>query len=122
MLVAPSTTWLFVSTSPSELRIMPVPALSAFWYLRTETIVTMPFCCSAVASDMRVDVPLPPRFMSPGMLGSNCAVEPEPWTVAGWDSAKVIAPKTAAAVIAAMPAVRARRGPLADRDPTGGSG
>src|SRR5262249_60887129 len=32
MLVAPSITWLLVSTSPDGVRMIPVPAAAAFWY------------------------------------------------------------------------------------------
>src|ERR1700689_1953081 len=40
--VAPSITWLLVSTSPDEVTTMPVPAASALWYPRVETISTRP--------------------------------------------------------------------------------
>src|ERR1700733_12307494 len=40
--VAPSITWLLVSTSPDEVTTMPVPAASALWYPRFETISTRP--------------------------------------------------------------------------------
>src|SRR5215471_12906263 len=92
MLVAPSTTWLLVSTSPSELKIMPVPAACAPWYFRTVFTSTTPTCCAVVAV-----VPLPPDELPPngslppppnGLLplppnGSppppNGSVDPEPF-------------------------------------------
>src|ERR1700684_3748299 len=39
---APSITWLLVSTSPDEVTTMPVPAASALWYPRVETMSTRP--------------------------------------------------------------------------------
>src|SRR5215475_4540852 len=49
MLVAPSTTWLFVRTAPVEFRIIPVPAACAPWYFRTVFTATTPTCWAAVA-------------------------------------------------------------------------
>src|SRR5215475_9538964 len=63
MLVAPSTTWLLVSTSPSELKIMPVPAACAPWYFKTVFTSTTPTCCAVVAV-----VPLPPDELPPNGL------------------------------------------------------
>src|SRR5262252_8339576 len=63
MLVAPSTTWLLVSTSPSELKIMPVPAACAPWYVKTVFTSTTPTCCAVVAV-----VPLPPDELPPNGL------------------------------------------------------
>src|SRR3984885_10009115 len=40
--VAPSITWLLVSTSPDEVTTMPVPAASALWYPGLETMSTRP--------------------------------------------------------------------------------
>ncbi len=40
--VDPSTTWLLVSTTPLEERIMPVPAAAPSWYLSVELMSTMP--------------------------------------------------------------------------------
>ena len=42
MEVAPSITWLLVSTSPVEVSTMPVPAASAFWSPRVDTTSTRP--------------------------------------------------------------------------------
>ncbi len=41
-LVAPSTTWWLVTTSPSEVSTMPVPAAVAPSYFMVETIRTRP--------------------------------------------------------------------------------
>ena len=40
--VAPSTTWWLVTTSPSEVSTMPVPAASAPSYFMVETMRTSP--------------------------------------------------------------------------------
>src|SRR6516165_4233315 len=40
--VAPSITWLLVSTSPDEVTTMPVPAASAFWSPSVDTMSTRP--------------------------------------------------------------------------------
>ena len=40
--VEPSTTWLLVSTTPLEERIMPVPAAAPSSYLSVELMYTMP--------------------------------------------------------------------------------
>jgi hypothetical protein len=42
MLVAPSITWLFVSTSPFLVSTMPVPAPATCWYWNTTLMSTMP--------------------------------------------------------------------------------
>jgi len=42
MLVAPSMTWLFVSTSPVDVRTIPVPAARAFWSPRVVFTSTSP--------------------------------------------------------------------------------
>src|SRR5215468_1779362 len=85
MLVAPSTTWLLVSTSPSEFKIMPVPAACAPWYFKTVFTSTTPTCCAVVAV-----VPLPPDELPPNgfpplppngllPLPPNGLVDPEPF-------------------------------------------
>jgi hypothetical protein len=42
MVVAPSMTWLFVSTSPDEVRTIPVPAACALSYPRVVLMSTRP--------------------------------------------------------------------------------
>ena len=103
MLVAPLMTWLLVRTSPSEVRTMPVPALSAFWYLSTETMVTTPTSaggagqghagrCRCRRSTARVDRrpwsrPLGPTAtrrvgrLARAVDGSCAVAEPEPASV-----------------------------------------
>src|SRR5436305_11428746 len=109
MLVAPYTTWFFAMFSPPDVRTMPVPALSAFWYFSTDTTVTMPFCSAAVASETLVEVPPGWRFMSPGIVGTITCAEPAPLTVS-LDSA----PTTASPVMR-PPARNAARPPATIR-------
>ena len=63
MLVAPSTTWLLVRISPSEVRTIPVPAACAPWYCSTVLISTIPTCCAEDA--VVVAVPLDPVPLDP---------------------------------------------------------
>jgi hypothetical protein len=58
MLVAPSTTWLFVRISPLDVRTRPVPALSAWAYVSWEVMSTTPTSWVAVAL-ARADEPEP---------------------------------------------------------------
>src|SRR3954452_6991314 len=74
MLVAPATTWLLVSTTPSELITMPVPAASPFWAPRTVSMSTSAGSTLAATAEIwpaegpEADEPVDPE---PG--------EPEPW-------------------------------------------
>src|SRR6266540_1848419 len=43
--VAPSTTWLFVSTSPDEVTTIPVPAVAPFW----DVVKDAPVCAEDVS-------------------------------------------------------------------------
>src|SRR3954469_8869547 len=117
MLVAPFTTWLLVSTSPSDVRIMPVPALCEFWYRSVDTMVTTPTFCLALARVTLVDVPppllpgseVPPEPSEPpGVCGVvTDPSEPEPATVLESSltaSPMAMPPTRAAAVRAAIPA------------------
>ena len=43
IVVAPAMTWLFVSTCPSFVRTIPVPAALASWSARSVLTITTPF-------------------------------------------------------------------------------
>ena len=66
-LVAPSTTWWLVTTSPSEVSTMPVPAAVAPSYFMVETIRTSPVSCESDAwLVVSVEVsPVPPPLPLP---------------------------------------------------------
>jgi len=60
--VAPSTTWLLVRISPSDVRIMPVPAAFAPRYLSRVLMSTTPTCWLGVAwPGTVIDDGRPPR-------------------------------------------------------------
>src|SRR4051795_3733255 len=74
MLVAPATTWLLVSTTPSELITMPVPAASPFWAPRTVSMSTS--AGSTLAATAEIWLSEGPEADEPG---------PEPWEPEPWE-------------------------------------
>ena len=50
IVVAPRITWLFVTTSPSEVSTIPVPAAEAPWYARFVLMLTSAGVTTATAS------------------------------------------------------------------------
>src|SRR3954453_20223510 len=69
MEVAPATTWWFVTTSPSEVSTMPVPAASPPAYFIVVAIRTNPVICEPLAAHEDA-------------AAWRCGTVVRPWTVA----------------------------------------
>src|SRR5690349_19009439 len=126
MLVAPATTWLFVSTMPSEVSTMPVPAAAAFWAPSTvlmstsagSTLAATAATWLSVAPEPAEPVPEPAEPVPepadplpgceplpvPGLNGRYGALEPVCRIAASWCSDQPAAnPPPAASTSAARP-------------------
>ena len=108
MTVAPSITWLLVSTSPEEETIIPVPSAVSPLYLSVEVMSTRPgftFFTTAARLSGAAEDPLPAALLSgPGtwfreMEGDGAEGAAELW----WSTATVApAPMLAASAATAM--------------------
>ena len=59
IVVAPRMTWLLVSTSPDDVRTIPVPAAAAFWYARFVSMSTTPVVTGEAARPPARATPVP---------------------------------------------------------------
>jgi hypothetical protein len=115
MLVSPWTTCLFVSTSPSDVSTIPVPAARSVPF-RTTSMSTTPVSCAAVARYVACEPPTPKRLRSDGKpdaddaepdapvsdhlgVASTGAVAADACTTAPAPTATPVATRAAAAIV-----------------------